>query len=464
MAGSFGTISTALSALQYTRVALDAASGNVANVGTEGYARRRVEAQTIGAPNVPAMWSRYDTVGDGVRVGGLTRMVDPFLDARARQEHGAQSYLDVQGAALARVESGINEPGDNGLAAAISDFRSGWQDLANNPGSSAARAQVLARAGTLVQTVGAQNRNVQAEAESQRSNVLSMVAEANTVSSDLAATNRAISVAQLNGSDASTLLDKRDTLAMRLAELTGARAVQGSQGNLDVTLNGQPLVTGAVAGTLVVASGVAPDGSADGLPVTFAVTDSSGTTAVPGSISGELGASAQLLTTTLPDYLAGLDSVVVMLADEVNAQHAAGFDAAGGPGAALFSYSAADPSGSLAVALSDPADVAASGLPGGVLDGSNAVALGATYSAEDAYQRLVNGFGTQVASVQRLAANQQVLTEQVDGSREQLSGVNLDEEMVNMLAAQRAYEAAAKVLSTVDSMLDTLINRTGLLR
>ncbi len=83
---------------------------------------------------------------------------------------------------------------------------------------------------------------------------------------------------------------------------------------------------------------------------------------------------------------------------------------------------------------------------------------------DDAYQRLVNGFGTEVASVQRLAANQQVLTNQVDGSREQLSGVNLDEEMVSMLSAQRAYEAAARVMTTVDSVLDTLINRTGLVR
>jgi flagellar hook-associated protein 1 FlgK len=55
-----------------------------------------------------------------------------------------------------------------------------------------------------------------------------------------------------------------------------------------------------------------------------------------------------------------------------------------------------------------------------------------------------------------------VLTAQVDSSRESLSGVSIDEEMVHLLAAQRGYEGAARVLTTVDSMLDTLINRTGL--
>ena len=64
----------------------------------------------------------------------------------------------------------------------------------------------------------------------------------------------------------------------------------------------------------------------------------------------------------------------------------------------------------------------------------------------------------------RRAANQQVVTGQVDNAKEQLSGISLDEEMVNMLSAQRAYEAASRVMTTVDSMLDTLINRTGLVR
>ncbi|RZI86911.1 MAG: hypothetical protein EOO67_15065, partial [Microbacterium sp.] len=114
--------------------------------------------------------------------------------------------------------------------------------------------------------------------------------------------------------------------------------------------------------------------------------------------------------------------------------------------------------------VGDPADLAASGIPGGGLDASNATAMAGSTGVETSYQRLINGFGTEVASVTRLAANQYVLTSQVDGSREQLSGVNLDEETVSMLAAQHAYEAASRVMTTLDSVLDTLINRTGVTR
>lgn len=464
MSGTFSSLNTALSALRYNRVAMDTASGNVANVGTDGYARRRVNAESVGAPSAPAMWSRYQGSGDGVRVASLDRMVDPFLDVRARREHANQSYLDVRETVLTRIEAGIGEPGDNGVSAALSEFLQSFHDLANNPGSEASRAQVLARASTLADAVRLQARQAGDEASDQRFHLLETVAEVNTVASDLAASNKSIAVATLNGTDANTLLDQRDQLALRLADLVGARATQRPDGGLDVTVNGVPLVTGQVAGQLVVASGVTPTGDADGSPVTFTVVDTSGTTPVPAGARGEVGGVTDLLTTTLPAYLSGLDAVAQQLADEINAQHTAGFDRNGAAGVAMFTYDPTNVAATLAVGFTDPARVAASSLPGGVLDESNATALAAATTAGEAYQRLVNGFGSEVSSVRRLAANQSALTDQVDGAREQLSGVNIDEEMVAMVAAQRAFEAASRVMSTLDSVLDTLINRTGLVR
>ena len=462
MSGTFSSLNTALSALRYNRVAMDVASSNIANVGTDGYTRRRVNAETVDAPTRPAMWSRYDGAGNGVAVSGVDRMADALLDVRARREHGKQGYLDIRQTVLERVESGIGEPGDNGVAAAIADFRTSWHDLANNPGSEAARSQVLGRAATLADAIRIQSRNVEAESGDLRARATADVAEVNTVASDLAATNKSIAIASLNGDDAGVLLDKRDQLAMRLSELTGAQTSQRADGGFDVTHNGVALVSGSKAATLQVATGITASGGSDGNPITFAITDAAGTTAVPAGMTGELGGVTDLLTTTLPAYSAGLGAVARQLADEVNTQHQAGYDAAGNPGQPFFSYDPADPARTLAVALTSASQVAASSITGGGLDAGNATALARVTGAENSYQKLINGFGTEVASVKRLAANQQVLTGQVDGSREQLSGVSLDEEMVSMLSAQRAYEAAARVMTTVDSVLDTLINRTGL--
>src|SRR5688500_4504953 len=107
MSGSFASLNTALSALRYNRVAMDTASQNIANVGTEGYTRRRVDGATAGTPTTPAVWSRNQNAGGGVRISGVTRMTDAFLDARVRAEHGKQAFLDVRQGVLDRLETGI---------------------------------------------------------------------------------------------------------------------------------------------------------------------------------------------------------------------------------------------------------------------------------------------------------------------------------------------------------------------
>src|SRR3954468_8348359 len=117
MTGTFSSLNTSLSALRYQRIAMDVASNNIANVSSQGYVRRRADAVATGAPQQVAMWSRYDGAGDGVSLASVTRLADPFLDTRSRREHGKQASLDARVAVLDRVESGIGEPGDNGVSA-----------------------------------------------------------------------------------------------------------------------------------------------------------------------------------------------------------------------------------------------------------------------------------------------------------------------------------------------------------
>jgi flagellar hook-associated protein 1 FlgK len=246
-------------------------------------------------------------------------------------------------------------------------------------------------------------------------------------------------------------MDTRDALSLRLAELTGAKATELNDGTMLVTLNGSDLVNGFDAATLTTVAGP---------PTTFELDPdvSGGNTAVAGNISGDLGATVELLDNDLPAYLADLAVVAQDLADSVNTAHANGYDASGTAGAPLFTYGA-DVLDSLTVAITDPKELALSALPGGGKDGNNASALADAVNVDDSYQKLVNGFGSKVASAKQLADNQMALTTQVDNAREQLAGVSLDEETVNMLSAQRAYESAARVMTTLDDVLDTLINR-----
>jgi flagellar hook-associated protein 1 FlgK len=436
---------------------MDVASGNVANAGVAGYTRRNVVGQTVGAPAVPALWSRWDGAGAGVQAAGVERMVDPLLDARSRLEHGSQSFLDTRAASLARVESTLGEPGDTGISAALAAFKQGWQDVANNPDDGAARSQLLARANTLVSAIHSQADSVSSEWSDQRTRLDALTTEVNDIATDLASLNESIQVAYNTGNDAGVLLDQRDQMTMRLAELTGASTDLQTDGTATVTVQGVDLVNGSTASTFAVAG--ATDMAAQATsPVTFSIGGSPGSSALP---SGEVGASLDLLNQTLPDYLGKLDGWVATMSTAVNDQHVQGMDANGVDGGAFFTGSTAT---DLQVAFEDPDLIAAADQGAGALDGSNADALGNLPLGSEDYRRLITDFGSEVASANRVATNQSILTDQVDASRESLSGINIDEEMVNLLAAQRAYEGAARVMTVMDSVLDTLINRTGLVR
>jgi flagellar hook-associated protein 1 FlgK len=450
VSGTFSSLSTALSALHFNRVAMDVHGSNVANVGTEGYTRRRVVGESVGGPAVPALWSRYDGEATGVRVGSVDRMVDPLLDARARTEHGEQFLLDGRAEVLARLESGLGEPGDNGVAAALTGYWSAWHDVANNPGDDAARSQLLARAEALTGALGSQARLVTTEWSDQRVKLDTLATEINTIAADLAKLNDTIRIGKASATEVGTLEDRRDQMTLRLAELTGAVSTTAADGTVEVRVGGAVLVSGNTAGALQVGGGTAL-----GDPVSLSVGGSRVTVT-----AGSVGAVTSILDRSLPDYLGRLDAFAKSLSDTVNAQHVRGYDRDGATGTAFFSGTTA---ATLRVALTDPDQVAASSVPG-TLDNSNADAIAELATVDEAYRRLITDFGAEVASAARVSANQRVLTNQVDGAREALSGIDLDEEMVQMLAHQRAYEAAARVLTTVDSVLDTLINRTGLVR
>ncbi len=454
MSGTFSSLNTALSALRYNRVAMDVASGNVANAGTEGYARRQVIGQAMGAPAVPAMWSRWETAGgDGVQAGAITRMVDPLLDARSRNERASLSFHDARSASLVRFETTLGEPGDNGVAAALSAFKQGWHDVANNPGDSAARSQLLARAETLASSIHTQDRAVTTEWEDQRTRLEALGVEVNQLAQQLADLNDGLRSASVAGTDAGVLLDQRDVLTLRLAELTGSKAKVNDDTTVTVTLGNELLVSGNTATPVDVNGSDTLDDPA-AVPVQILV---GGTPVTPSA--GEMGGVLTVLTQDLPSYRAKLDTFVAALRTQVNDQHTAGKDLDGNQGLALFGGSTAR---DLEVLIKLPNQVAAAAATGGALDDSNATAIADLDLGAPLYRELVTAFGVDVATSKQSAANHGILVAQVDGSREALSGISIDEEMVNLLAAQRGYEGAARVLTAVDSMLDTLINRTGL--
>ncbi|HUW78811.1 MAG TPA: flagellar hook-associated protein FlgK [Candidatus Nanopelagicaceae bacterium] len=459
---SFESLSVALSSLYAQRRGLDVTGQNIANANTDGYSRQRIELTAVGAPAIPAVWSTWSGAGSGVSVDGLTRLRDAFLETRGRDTQASLSQFTTASQTLNQVQQLIPEPGTNGFQSILSNLWSGFADLANNPGDSSARTQLLQRAGAVSDWLNTTQSSMASQWSAMHDQLSALVSEVNSATHGVADLNQAIQSATLSGLPANELSDQRDLLAMKLANLVGASSTVGTDGMLSVQLQGSSLVRGNVAQDIAVNS--IPAGLLDVTAGTqVQITLASGGQPLPVA-TGQAGAILDSLNNVLPGYSARLDGVAAKLANAVNTQQTAGYDLAGNPGIPLFTGTTA---GTIKVAITDPKLLAASGVAGAAnLDGSNATALSNLANQvggpDEVYQKFVVDLGVATQTAARRVDSQTAISNQINAARESQAGVNIDEEMTNMISFQRGYEAAGRLMTAVDSTLDTLINHTGL--
>jgi flagellar hook-associated protein 1 FlgK len=464
---TFSGLSGALSSLYAQRRGLDVTGQNIANANTAGYSRQRVDMQSVNGSVVPALFSTPDGTGGGVTVTGVTRVQDAFLEARGRLEHAQSTYLSDQNSMYARVEAAFGEPSDHGLQSQLSAFGSSLHELANQPGDAPARTQVLARATTVADSLHTTSTTLASLFSTTREQFDTYTTEVNTTATQVAQLNQAVVSASQAGQPSNELADRRDALVVHLSELTGATALTRDNGAVDVFLGGSGLVNGPTS-RQIVAGGANRLVDVAATPVTLQWADSG---AAVGTESGQAASMLKTMNTILPAYQGSLDQVAATFAGAVNTQHIAGYDLNGDPGTAMFDSSDGQPinAQNIIVVITDPSLVAAAGTSGGsgsgTLDGGNAdqmAGLGAaTGSADKVYRQLVVDLGVAAQAADRRASAQTSVTNDVDSARQAQTGVNLDEEMTNLMSYQRAYQAASRVINVVDSTLDTLINHTG---
>jgi flagellar hook-associated protein 1 FlgK len=457
MASSFGSINTALNSLYAQRRGLDVTGQNIANANTEGYTRQRVDMQSQVGSVTPALWSQTDGLGTGVAVSDVQRLRDEYLENRGRAEHGNSAYLTQQSAAYSSIEDTFGEPADTALQASLGDMWNAWNDVANNPKDKAARSALLQQSSTVADGLNSAHKSLAGQYSQNRTSLQAYVDDVNTTAKTVAQLNDTIVKATATGLPVNELADRRDLAVMHLSELTGASASKRANGAMDVFVGNSTLVSEFTTRSLEV-SGAArlEDQAVD--PMTLRWAD----TKTPAGAGGTMGAMVDTMTSIIPDISAALDQVAGKLAARVNAAHSAGYSTDGSTGLDFFTGTTA---GTITVAITDPDQVATSS---GAASVDNSVAdgladLGIATDGPDAdYQSMIGQLGVAAQASSRRSDIQTNVTEQVDASRESVSGVNLDEEMTHLLTYQRGYEAASRVLTTIDSMLDQLINRTGL--
>jgi flagellar hook-associated protein 1 FlgK len=450
----FISLYTAFSGLQAAQAGMDTASHNVANAGTEGYTRQRVGL----ASRLPHTQS-FGQIGSGVNITDISRIRDRMLDARVRASIGGQGHFQTLGTRLGGLEATTGEP-DHGITGSLSSLWSSFEELALDPPSAAARAGVLGELDALARQVRGVADSWDRETAAAQSEIGAKVDETNRLVAEVARLNQAILSSSGSAGTPNDLLDQRDAVLDDLSRIAGVTTSITDSGAARVSLNGLSLVHDASVSTISLNT------------ATYEITHSSGATVRAG---GELGGLHSFITAEAPNFRSSLDDFAADLANALNAQHAAGYTTSGAAGGMLLSFTPGDAARSLAIATTNPADLAVAGDPGppvAAFDGANAEALGAlrhnlaaaggTMTLDGSIRALVTELGAATSAAQAAASAQAGQAQSAEAARTQVHGVSVDEEMVNLLTYQRAYEAAARVMTAVDQALDTLINRTGL--
>jgi flagellar hook-associated protein 1 FlgK len=439
---------------------------NIANVGTPGFSRQRVELSTA-----PPESEGGVSFGLGVQLDGVTSVVDELLESELVALKSGVGFERAKSRALGSVESAF--PLTGGIEAALDAFFAAVSAVANNPAGAVERVALVGKAQALADILRETRSDLVATQASLDRSLGGAVQRVNDILPQIASLNPQIRLAEADGNRANDLRDRRQVLVQELSELLGVTTFENDEGEIIVLTGGLLLVAGDRFASLDdstlnpqgfrLVSYQAPGGT------TFDAT---------GLLSrGEIGAILEARDTDVAGFIANLDQLAKTLVDEVNLVHAAGYDLNGVTGTDFFDPIGAVPGAAASVRVSaavtsDPSAIAAAQapttLPG---DNRNALALAALQDAPvaalggltflDYFLSLVTDIGTKAQNSNDALEFRQALLADAQTRRDSVSGVNLDEEMTNLIQFQRAFEAASRLVRVGDEMYLTLLEMLG---
>ncbi|RPE77527.1 MULTISPECIES: flagellar hook-associated protein FlgK [unclassified Frondihabitans] len=466
---TFSGLNTAYRGLTAARAGLDVVGQNIANATTEGYTRQRVTTSSISAVQ-PGLFSTGTAIGQGVSIDGYSRIGDATLDAQVRGTASSAGYGSVRAGVLSTLETSLNEPGKNGLSTQLSNFWAGWGDVSNDPTDTSAAANLLGQAQGIASTIATGYQGVSNQWSAARSSVATMASDLNAAAKQVADLNGQIQQGLTTGGSVNELVDQRNLLTEKISSLAGGSVHANSDGTVDVLIGGNAIVSGTTARTVQVSGSSTLEGAA-AAPVTLEWTHRPG--ASVGLDGGQLAGTLSVLAPAdgsgsggvLAEAAASYNAFATKLATSVNAVYSGGSSPSGTTGADFFSVSSTGPAAlGLGVVPTSASSIQASapdsGNTGGVADKLSTLGVGAA-SPDRVWASFVTSTGA--AAKSEIASSDRATLAATAAKTQQTStaGVDLDEENVNMLTFQHAYQGAARVMTAIDEMLDTLINRTG---
>jgi flagellar hook-associated protein 1 FlgK len=434
---------------------MDITSTNMANMNTSGYARR-VMVQEESPP------TGIDQSSTGVDVKAIQSMRDTVLDLSIDANTSQQNLNDTVASSLSEVQTAFSDSSSGGIGSSIDSFFSALQELSTSPTSASLRSDALTDAGNVASAFQSTASVITQARQQADQSVVNDTSDANSLLQQIATTNQRIAAAQAQGQDSNSDEDQLSGLLTKLSAIMDFKTVNSSDGLTLTTADGVPLVVGNTAYAL------SNQTNSNGYNDVYA----GGTDITSNIEGGSLGGYIQTRDQTLSTMSTQLDDFAYQFAEAVNNVQTAGDDADGNPGTALFdppdttSGTTTGAASSIAVALTSGSQIAAAASGGASGDSSNLTKMLALQNdtvidgstPAQAFSNLSFTVGNTISQAQSNATASGNIITQLKNQQSSVEGVSIDEETSNLLLYQRSYQAAAKVISTVDTLMGNVLD------
>ena len=516
MRSTFAGLNTMVSGLSANQMSLDTVGHNITNANTDGYSRQRVNKATT-RPETIYTYSGATQLGTGTTVESITRARDEFADKQYWKENSNLKQAESEQTVLGKVETVFEEPTDSSLQTVLNKFWKSFQTLSTNASNYSTRVEVRDSGKELASSIETAQQQLKDLISDNNSSISLKTDSINQITDKILQLNKQIVTIENSGSGyANDLRDSRDLLVDELSGLVSVNVTEKANGSYAISSNGMLLVDGDTRTELTTKSTTDSD---FGIQILTITDKSTGVplTSTSGEVKGLYDSTAQV-----KDYLEQTTNIAAFFLKDFNDVHKAGFGLNNETGNNFFGsdldqygngldystiayntgtsqWSITQYTGGTASTTATGATItitsteilnqlkvntdfdakngtdliaAKSATTEGEASGTNALKLAAAFSTATGttlgtvslnsyYTGLTGTLGTAKKAIDRSVDNLTTTVTQIEGWRQTTAGVNWDEELTNMLTFQKGYSASARVLTTMDEMLDKLINGTG---
>ena len=507
-----GIMSMAQQSINNNQIALNVVSNNISNLNTENYTRQKVEFAAI-PPNTSFMWcntNRNLLIGQGAEITGITSKRSEWLDNYYRSQNSGNGYYDQIGGMLDNMENLLNdELSSSGLQQKFSDFFAASQALSGDPTNNAYKIAFI----DAVQDISDTLNNMSKTVSDYMSQTVGIFGDPDSFESSLIKTSvetldsKLEQLADLNNKiaqtpESNTLLDQRNALLDEISSMVPITTTTNSNGTVNLLIDGQTVVKGGDKRLTI----QAVQGDDENHPVKIQLLDKDGLVK-KDDISDSLGNCSITAILQAGDgnsfgyksILNDLDKLASAFAQEINNIQTKA-DSNGNPlyigpdGTLLESttpifvtkdgttnYTAGNIKINQTI-IENPTLIATARIDITAADYDNkavgntgnmqlfnnlakgkiaglslSTPAGEGLSITDYLSALVSKIGSGVASIKNAADTQDAVMQQAAQKRDELYGVDLNEELADLIRYQRAYEASAKVFSTSNELMQTIL-------